>query len=107
MSDQYKTVRELLSDPDRWTKKAMAVDGAGCPVVLYSPEACRWCLLGAMLHVYRSDEEYGKASERLYSMLRPQLQEFSLSEAFNLVAWNDAEERTYQEVIDLVTKAGV
>lgn len=42
-----RAVRELLSDPDRWTQGAYARDATGHTVLTYAPDACRWCIAGA------------------------------------------------------------
>lgn len=47
--------KDLLSDPDRWTKGSMAVDRLGYRVSPNSESACRWCLAGALL---RCDPDY-------------------------------------------------
>jgi hypothetical protein len=47
--NQLQKVRELLSDPTRWTKSAFAkkADGTTCSAV--NPKAVCWCLVGATL----------------------------------------------------------
>lgn len=41
-------VRNLLADQDKWNQGTFAVDVEGAPVGPTNPNACRWCLLGAL-----------------------------------------------------------
>ena len=43
-----KGARELLSDPERWTRGAFARDRKGGPVTPFNPRACQWCVTGAI-----------------------------------------------------------
>lgn len=40
--------RQRITDPDRWTRKAPARDRAGHSREPESPQACRWCAIGAV-----------------------------------------------------------
>lgn len=42
--------RELLHDPERWTKYAPARNERNEHVKPTDPQACRWCLMGAIAH---------------------------------------------------------
>ena len=47
--DKYRAARELLSDPDHWTKVEMARDQFGRPAPSADhPAATCWCALGAL-----------------------------------------------------------
>ena len=48
-------LKELLSDPDRWTQGAMARDIDGYEVRPSNPRACRFCLVGAMWRIVGSE----------------------------------------------------
>jgi hypothetical protein len=65
-------VRELLSDPNRWTKNTMARDKYNTAVSVYSPEATKFCLAGACHRVagnYNAGEKLiEKIRARLYEM---------------------------------------
>lgn len=39
---------ELLEDRSRWSRWHYAVDKNDAPVGVWSPQACRWCLVAAM-----------------------------------------------------------
>ena len=40
-------IKELLKNPEKWTKGACARDMRGKPVRVNDPTACCWCLVGA------------------------------------------------------------
>lgn len=42
----------LLSDPSNWTTNAYARNKDNQQVQSTSPEACKWCLLGAIIKCY-------------------------------------------------------
>jgi hypothetical protein len=46
-----KAVRELISDPKNWIRGDLAVDLQNTPVDPEAPEACKFCLMGAILRV--------------------------------------------------------
>lgn len=102
---EFKTVRELLSDPKRWTQNAFAKNSEGRSLGRFfaEEEACSWCLVGAVKHVYPT-YEWGEIYERLAKILGKQA--FTLR-SYVLGVWNDDPARTHQEVLDLVTEAGI
>ena len=57
--DTLRAARELLSDPDRWTKGVGARDAFGRPVSVHDESARCWCALGAV--VRSSAEPFGDA----------------------------------------------
>lgn len=63
---EYKTVLELLSVEERWTKNALAKDINNKPMSANESEACKWCLVGACQAVYgRFTDECRSAIEKL------------------------------------------
>lgn len=85
-----------------WTQGEMAEDRAGRPVGSTSHEACRWCLLGALRAAG------APADDSIFSALHRALRRRCAKEspsggvALSLVAWNDAPERTRDDVISLL-----
>lgn len=92
---------ELLNKPERWTKgHRVAYRSTGCirignvtPETVESDDLC-CCLVGAMETCYdmNFDEVYDKLSQHLKG---------------SIVAWNDAEERTYEEVISVLKELDI
>ena len=82
-----KAARELLSVPERWTKRvsARATDGKSCPID--SPNATCWCIVGALGKI----TDYALPDE-CTDVLREGL-------PGSLVSFNDAPERTHAEVL--------
>lgn len=90
----FKTVRELLSVPERWTQGAMSLDVKGRPAVRRADAVC-WCLAGAVRQVYPDDVQYAKVCDKLEQAVG------------RLDRWNDYDQRTHAEVLALVTEVGV
>lgn len=90
------TVAELLADEKNWCQGSCAKDDLGHCVGPRSPTANRWCLAGAVAHVY-STEEYPNIINRIILN----------TSAIFVSLWNDHPNRTHKEVLDLVTKLGI
>lgn len=89
-------VRELFSDPSKWTQGASGRDSTGSFVLDKDlDKAVCWCLYGAIARCYGiegDNAEYYKIRSRVLSHLHTD----TLSE------WNDATGRTFEEVKELV-----
>lgn len=95
-------LHELLSDPSRWTKGATARNSIGNIVSSYDPTAVCFCLIGAIFRIYPDD--YPNAfNERV--AIHKQL-EGRLSN-HDIVGWNDAPERTHEEVLALLKELDI
>lgn len=94
------TIQELFKDPSTWTKGAYARNEQGKSVGARSGDAKCFCLQGALAHCYGGTPDYykisDKVSEELYSRCY-----------LDTIAWNDAPERTFEEVKQLVTELNV
>lgn len=92
-----KSVREVFTSEARWTQRAFARDENGERTSCTSATACCWCLAGAIIHVY---------GELAYTAFDRIHWRGGIAES-DLCNWNDAPERTFQDVVDLCIKAGV
>jgi len=101
------TVKDLLCAPTSWTTGSFARDQKGEPVDLHNPLATSWCLVGAICRVYGTGTEANTAVTRCIDMISP-LDAHSDSEyRAALVAWNDAQTRSHQDIVELLEKAGI
>ena len=48
----------LLSEPDKWTKGALARDKQGDAIGVEVPDACKWCLLGAIRLAFKGKPQF-------------------------------------------------
>lgn len=114
--DDCKTVVELLSPKVRWTKGTFARIGDrmnsldGPAVRSDDPCATCFCLLGAVHRVYHTEAKRDAAILKLHIALEAtgwpvDLVKYAPTD--DLVNWNDAEERTHEEVLALAVAAGV
>ena len=96
---EIMTVKELLSDPKRWTKHANARDSNGQDCNLRSPEAVCWCITGAMSKV--RNESY----EAMYHKVMKAI--IKLFDGNGIVAFNDDPNTTHEMVMQVLEEAGV
>jgi hypothetical protein len=53
VSDERELIlaaRQLLSDPERWTRSTPARRADGSEAKPTAPDACKWCIVGAVAH---------------------------------------------------------
>lgn len=86
-------LKELFADPKRWTKGAHAKDAAGVGVSVSNPDAKCFCLSGAIIKIHGS-KEHGPGGE-VYKKIQNYIGHRIIS------AWNDAPERTIEDVQQL------
>jgi hypothetical protein len=94
-------IKELLADVSKWTQKVPArnADGASCNV---NEGAVCWCLWGAAVFCY--DRTFDDPAVRFHDV-RNKIEAVVLGG--NMVTWNDAPERTFEEVKALVERLDV
>lgn len=85
---------ELLDKSEKWTKGALARDSREHDVDIHDEKAVSWCIVGAFHKCYDNDDN---AYEAPWPAL---MQELGLE----IVMWNNAPERTWQDVYDLCKK---
>lgn len=87
-------IHELFTDARRWTQGTFARNARGETVATSNPAATCWCLEGAMMRCYPNMYE----QDRVNTTIRREL-----GLGGGVVTWNDAPERTFDEVKALVT----
>lgn len=91
-------IKELLDSPEKWTKGYWAKtkeDENISPLDIY---ASKWCLVGAVRFCYQNIEY------NVLARIKEALNNFSVG---GLTEWNDAPERTFEEVKALVNKLDI
>ena len=94
----------LLDSEDKWCQGNNALDKFNKVVSSESPEAVKWCLIGATIKAYSNNKTpyiIGDVLNKLRNCLEPKGSDIAL--AF----WNDDKKRTFKEVRSLIKKAGV
>lgn len=86
---------ELLAKPEAWIKGRIAVDRYGNPVSESDPQACRFCLVGAICHCY-DGIEYGQAINKLENAVRS-----------GIATFNDSPSTTHNMVVELLRKLDI
>jgi hypothetical protein len=94
-------IKELYSGPEKWTKGVLARNAEGKQVDIKHPTAECFCIIGALKKCYASnidDMQFQFAVAKIITELGP---------IDSLASWNDAPERTFEEVKALVERADV
>lgn len=100
-------VRELYTDESKWTQGAFARTkyGSGCPRI--RPEACCFCLLGAVLNCYPNKEQQIPILEKLTQKVNPEGTGTCWFKSNFVIEWNDHPTRSFTEVKELVDELDI
>ena len=98
--DLLNKARKLIETPDRWCQGDFARDEKGESVITVSPEACKWCMIGAL---EKAADTLSLDSSLAYSDAREFLS-VAVGESI-LSWWNDIEGRTHTEVLQAFDRA--
>ena len=91
---------QLLEKPDSWTQVFFARDKNGEDVDLDSPQACKWCLMGAINRCYKYCETREKVTTQIFEY-------FNSKGIFSVTKWNDAPERKHEEVVGVLKELDI
>ena len=98
-SEALRKARELLTPEGAWTKEGWARNKQHWFVAPESPNAVCWCARGALRKV-----SGGYTREELDAEIVLQ-DTLGLTHTGSIADWNDAEERTQDDVLEAFTKA--
>jgi len=88
-------IKELLTTEDKWAKTGFAYDKEGKMVASTSPEAVKWCLLGATNICYKDPDRK--------KVIRLMMEYVTTHNPFgNVGRWNDDPATTFADVRKLV-----
>ena len=96
-----RKVRDLLSDPARWTKGWFAKDSSENPCVPTSKDAVCWCALGAMR------KQLGYVEDDLFMEITRDLEAILKKQGYNhsLATFNDDPATTHNQMMKLLNLA--
>lgn len=89
-------IKELLSSSRKWTKGAFAKDESGSPVASMSYRAVCYCLIGATRHCYNNPDD----QNNILSIIEAKIKQ-------SIPSWNDAPERTFDDIRKLVEELDI
>lgn len=89
--------KELISDPNHWTKERLARDDIGHPVLPSDERACRWCIIGALYHVAGKYGLHGDTLQEAIDAMEEATGDSIIS------VYNDR--HNHEEVLELFDKA--
>jgi len=106
---------DLLSDPAKWTKSAMAKDAIGKSVQPYEPAAACFCMMGAMergargiLENHQIRDYYANATALNAEVEAQRMVSHILYDRrgiFSIPGFNDHSDTTHDEVVSIMTEA--
>ena len=93
-------VRELLDQPEKWTRNVLARDIMGQTCDLHSAYATCWCLAGAVGRCYPEPDRHDSVLKQIRLAI--------YGRGSGLIGtWNDAPGRTFEEVKELVERLDI
>ena len=93
-------VKELLSGPEKWTQSVYVRNKDGTPTQLGAAEAFSFCLRGAIYFCYCDATGRYWTEDKAHKAL-------NLPPCESLAEWNDAPERTFEDVRKLVEELDI
>lgn len=113
---------ELLSDESKWTKGYNARDKDGKVVAISDKAATCWCTIGSIFKAYNEVDElsyrekFGPFWHRICERIKdfPDVKDRGHNYPCNgptdvniIIGWNDAKERTYEEVYSVLKELDI
>ena len=92
---------ELLDSPEKWCKGTFAKNSSGDHVEIYGEAACQWCVSGA-IHKCYEDQPF-----TISVMLKKLQDRAGVRVGAFPGPWNDAPERTWEEVHSLLKELDI
>lgn len=94
--ETLKAVRDLISDPDKWTKGALARGEQGKPVNSRASNACRFCLFGAIDRITQNSTYADNIADEICVTLAQR------GYLGGPVDYNDSPSTKHPDILDLV-----
>ena len=94
-----ESVRDLLSDEDKWCKNYAALNAQGIEVHAKHSGACKWCLTGAI--VYATPD----GTDPYYALKSLRTLAYSYTGSSGLTDFNDRQETTHKDLMGFLGKA--
>lgn len=92
--------RKLIDTPDKWTTGCLARTKGGQSIRYSSEHAACFCALGAIYRANRGTYEQHRQPSDNREMEREAERAIQLATKGNVPEWNDAPERTHDEVLE-------
>lgn len=87
------TLQELYTDASRWTQHTWTRDQHGNDTQIMSPSAVCWCLSAGVMLCYPDTNDSATVRQKIMNKI-----------GMLITEWNDAPERTAEDILNLVTE---
>ncbi|MDE1999316.1 MAG: hypothetical protein KGI52_10360 [Burkholderiales bacterium] len=96
IADAAEAVGHVFLIPGTWARKAYARDKRGACVSVSAPEACAWCVAGAIRAATDCSDHNGAVEYTLSAWLALNVSEWN--DLLNVVKWSDAPGQTAENI---------
>ena len=97
--DTLKAARAVLTSPENWTKGCYARDAAGDACKPYSPNAVKWCAIGACAAVSRQSVYSCKLEMVTDELIKCMPNKPDEPGQGDIADWQDAPETTHEQML--------
>jgi hypothetical protein len=99
--------KELIKDPESWTKGEYARNAAGVKVSDNHPNACQWCTVGALWKASGFLRGYSAVDPQKSSLVNDacELLLQAIGRKRDLSPWNDLPQTTHDDIMNAYNKA--
>jgi hypothetical protein len=95
-------VKDILSDPSKWTQGFFARDKLGQPCEPLDENAVQYCIVGALMRAYGRGQRYAA-----YARAMKAIAAIYGEAPITIDDWNDAPDRTFDDVRRVLEAADV
>ncbi len=88
-------LKDFFTDKSKWTQGAYARDKHDHMRLTSSPNAVKYCLMGAVMNFYQSRDQ-----QRTIDAIAREVKD-------NIADWNDAKQRTFEDIKVLIEKLDI
>lgn len=100
--DTLIAVDELLDGPNKWSKGEYAVDEDGDKVLISSPKACAFCLVGAIERTLHQTEDTSDQAALTSYRTQAVIRDIT---GCGVVVYNDRRDTTFESIKSTLQKA--
>ena len=94
--EEIKKVRVLLNSPEAWTQYSLARDEDKKPIEVDNPDACKWCIQGAFMHVTNVSHPNDLYFDKVWRYVNGKSQKIN---GYGLLNFNDNAHTEHSDII--------
>lgn len=99
------SLQELFAKDNSFCKNTLATNKDGNPTSPHNLNATSWCIIGAIEKIYGSYQQLLKYGKIIHNKLNPD--ELNSDDWSSIIDWNNAPERTIEDIRKLVKELNI